>query len=104
MPSFLSFVAEAFLCRLLPSVLAAPEPAAPGEPSPPVTQKSLYTGLFVIGIPMLYFGAPLSTVFWVVGASSVLVLGHASMLEPGVVSKRWTRIPSGRHMAFIELY
>ena len=51
-----------------------------------MTQKSLYTGLFVIGIPMLWFAAPLSTVFWIVGASSVLILGHASMLEPGVVS------------------
>jgi hypothetical protein len=51
----------------------------------PVTQKSLYTGLFVIGIPLLWLAAPLSTIFWIVGASSVLILGHASMLEPGVV-------------------
>lgn len=51
-----------------------------------MTQKSLYTGLFVIGLPMLWIAAPLSTVFWIVGASSVLILGHASMLEPGVVS------------------
>jgi len=65
----------------------APEPAAPGDPAPPVTQKSLYTGLFVIGIPLLWIAAPLSTVFWIVGASSVLILGHASMLEPGVESE-----------------
>lgn len=63
----------------------APEPSATGE-SGPVTQKSLYTGLFVIGIPLLWLAAPLSTIFWIVGASSVLILGHASMLEPGVVS------------------
>lgn len=53
-----------------------------------MTQKSLYTGLFVIGIPLLWLAAPLSTIFWIVGASSVLILGHASMLEPGVVSIR----------------
>lgn len=64
---------------------AAPEPSATGETGP-VTQKSLYTGLFVIGIPLLWLAAPLSTIFWIVGASSVLILGHASMLEPGVVS------------------
>lgn len=65
----------------------APEPSVTGEPSGPVTQKSLYTGLFVIGIPLLWLAAPLSTIFWIVGASSVLILGHASMLEPGVVSE-----------------
>ncbi|KAK9899344.1 prenylated rab acceptor PRA1 [Cystobasidium minutum MCA 4210] len=64
----------------------APEPSATGE-SGPVTQKSLYTGLFVIGIPLLWLAAPLSTIFWIVGASSVLILGHASMLEPGVESE-----------------
>lgn len=69
----------------------AAEPAQPGDPAPPVTQKSLYTGLFVIGIPLMWFAAPLSTVFWIVGASSVLVLGHASMLEPGVVSQHHSR-------------
>lgn len=72
-----------------------------------VTQKSLYIGLFVVGthslpsipydnrldippfagIPLLYLGAPLSTFFWLVGASSVLILGHASMIEPGVESE-----------------
>ncbi|KAG8864635.1 hypothetical protein FRB96_005139 [Tulasnella sp. 330] len=52
-----------------------------------VTQKSLYIGLFVIGVPLLYLGAPLSTFFWLVGASSVLILGHASLIEPGVESE-----------------
>lgn len=52
-----------------------------------VTQKSLYTGLFVIGIPLLWFSSPLSTIFWIVGASGLLIVGHASLMEPGIESE-----------------
>ncbi|OBZ67103.1 PRA1-like protein [Grifola frondosa] len=52
-----------------------------------VTQKSLYTGLFVIGIPLLLYASPLGTFFWLVGASSVLILGHATIMEPGIESE-----------------
>ncbi|KAF9653812.1 prenylated rab acceptor PRA1 [Thelephora ganbajun] len=52
-----------------------------------VTQKSLYTGLFVIGIPLLLWASPLGTFFWLVGASSIIILGHASIMEPGVESE-----------------
>ncbi|KAI9062933.1 prenylated rab acceptor PRA1 [Trametes sanguinea] len=52
-----------------------------------ITQKSLYTGLFVIGIPLLWFASPFSTFFWLVGASAVLILGHACMIEPGIESE-----------------
>jgi len=55
-----------------------------------VTQKSLYTGLFVIGLPLLYIAAPLSTFFWLVGASSVIILSHAVLVEPGVESEYGT--------------
>lgn len=64
---------------------AAPEPMQVGEHV--VTQKSLYTGLFVIGIPLLWFASPLSTIFWIVGASGILILGHASLMEPGIESE-----------------
>lgn len=66
----------------------APEPLQVGDHV--VTQKSLYIGLFVIGLPMLYIGAPVSTFFWLVGASSILVLGHAAIVEPGVESEYTT--------------
>ncbi|CAH7669565.1 prenylated rab acceptor PRA1 [Phakopsora pachyrhizi] len=59
------------------------ESAAEGQV---VTQKNLYIGLFVIGIPMLWIAAPISTAMWLVGSSAVTVLGHASFLEPSVVS------------------
>jgi PRA1 family protein 1 len=52
-----------------------------------VTQKSLYTGLFVIGIPLLWLAGPFSAIFWLVGASSVLILSHASLMEPGIESE-----------------
>ncbi|KZS98059.1 ER to Golgi transport-related protein [Sistotremastrum niveocremeum HHB9708] len=52
-----------------------------------VTQKSLYIGLFVIGIPLLWWSSPLGTFFWLVGASLFLVLSHACLIEPGVESE-----------------
>jgi hypothetical protein len=52
-----------------------------------ITQKSLYTALFVVGIPLLWWSSPLGTFFWLVGASGVLILGHAMLLEPGIESE-----------------
>ncbi|KAF8160798.1 prenylated rab acceptor PRA1 [Crassisporium funariophilum] len=62
----------------------APEATQFGDHT--ITQKHLYTGLFVIGIPMFWWAGPFGTFFWLIGASSILVLGHASILEPGVES------------------
>ncbi|KAF8813807.1 prenylated rab acceptor PRA1 [Phlegmacium glaucopus] len=63
----------------------APEATQVGDHT--ITQKHLYTILFVIGIPMFWWAGPFGTFFWLVGASSILVLGHASLLEPGVESE-----------------
>jgi hypothetical protein len=52
-----------------------------------ITQKHLYTGLFAIGLPLLFFASPFATIFWLVGASSILILGHASLMEPGIESE-----------------
>jgi len=62
----------------------APEATQVGEHT--VTQKHLYTVLFVVGIPMFWWAGPFGTFFWLIGASSILVLSHASLLEPGVES------------------
>jgi PRA1 family protein 1 len=59
-----------------------------------VTQKSLYMGLFVIGLPLLWLSSPLGTFFWLVGASGVLILTHASVIEPGVESE-YASVPEG---------
>ncbi|PWN52800.1 prenylated rab acceptor PRA1 [Violaceomyces palustris] len=63
----------------------APEPMQVGEHV--VTQKSLYTGLFIIGLPLLWWASPVSLFFWLVGSSSFLVLGHAAFVEPPVSSE-----------------
>ncbi|PSR98924.1 hypothetical protein PHLCEN_2v4244 [Hermanssonia centrifuga] len=62
-----------------------PDPMQVGEHI--VTQKSLYLVLFVVGIPLLYVASPLSTIFWIVGASGILIVGHASLMEPGIESE-----------------
>jgi len=35
---------------------------------------------------MFLVAGPIGTAFWLIGASSVLILGHACLLEPGVES------------------
>ncbi|UZJ56439.1 hypothetical protein CBS101457_005759 [Exobasidium rhododendri] len=52
-----------------------------------ITQRGLYTGLFCIGLPMLWWASPVALIFWLVGSSAVLVLGHASFIEPPVSSE-----------------
>jgi len=63
----------------------APEPMQVGDHI--VTQKSLYTALFVIGLPLLWWASPFGLIFWLVGASSIVILGHACMIEPGIESE-----------------
>ncbi|WVO19533.1 uncharacterized protein IAS62_000820 [Cryptococcus decagattii] len=63
----------------------APEPMQVGDHI--ITQKSLYTALFVIGFPLLWIASPVSTFFWLVGSSAILILGHALLMEPGVESE-----------------
>jgi PRA1 family protein 1 len=41
----------------------------------------------VIGLPLLWLASPVMTFFWLVGASGVLILGHASLVEPGIESE-----------------
>ncbi|TFK54155.1 prenylated rab acceptor PRA1 [Heliocybe sulcata] len=52
-----------------------------------ITQKQLYTVLFCIGIPLLWWASPLGTFFWLVGASGVVIIGHACIMEPGIESE-----------------
>ncbi|KAJ7772542.1 prenylated rab acceptor PRA1 [Mycena maculata] len=63
----------------------APEPTQVGDYV--ITQKSLYLTLFCIGIPLLIFSGPLGTLFWLVGASGIVIILHAVMIEPGVESE-----------------
>jgi len=63
----------------------APEPLQFGEHV--VTQKTLYIGLFVIGLPLLWWASPVWTFFWLVGSSAVIILSHAALIEPGIESE-----------------
>jgi hypothetical protein len=40
-----------------------------------------------VGLPLLYLGSPVSTFFWLVGSSAILILGHACLMEPGLESE-----------------
>jgi len=49
-----------------------------------LSSTQLYTGLLVVAFPLFIFASPLSTVFFLVGASAVTIGVHASFLEPPV--------------------
>jgi hypothetical protein len=50
------------------------------------TTSQLYTGLFVITIPLGLWASPIGTALWLIGASGVSILGHAALLERDVAS------------------
>ncbi|GJN90965.1 hypothetical protein Rhopal_003979-T1 [Rhodotorula paludigena] len=62
-----------------------PEPVQFGSTT--IEPRHLYMVLLIVGIPILWLSAPLSAFFWLVGSSSVLILGHAAIVEPGVESE-----------------
>ncbi|KAK5110865.1 hypothetical protein LTR62_005576 [Meristemomyces frigidus] len=45
------------------------------------TSSQLYTALLVLAVPLGIWASPISTVLWLVGASAVTILGHASLLD-----------------------
>jgi len=46
--------------------------------------RQLQTGLICIAVPLFFFSSTLGTVFWIVGASAVTILGHAAIMQEGV--------------------
>ncbi|KAH8814749.1 ER to Golgi transport-related protein [Flagelloscypha sp. PMI_526] len=52
-----------------------------------ITQKHLYFALFSVGFVLLWISSPFATFFWLVGASGVIILTHASLIEPGIESE-----------------
>lgn len=45
------------------------------------TTLQLYTGLFVIAVPLFYIASLFQTFLWLIGASGVTILGHASFMD-----------------------
>ncbi|KAH0541932.1 hypothetical protein FGG08_003652 [Glutinoglossum americanum] len=46
-----------------------------------VTSSQLYTGLMIVAVPLGIWASPFSTVLWLIGATGVCVLGHASFMD-----------------------
>jgi hypothetical protein len=45
------------------------------------TSSQLYTALVCISVPLFFFASPISTALWLIGATGVSILGHASLME-----------------------
>ncbi|TVY41554.1 Prenylated Rab acceptor [Lachnellula occidentalis] len=45
------------------------------------SSSQLYTALLVVAVPLGIFASPISTILWLIGASGVSVLGHASFMD-----------------------
>lgn len=43
--------------------------------------SQLYTGLLIVAVPLGFLASPISTMMWLIGASGVSVLSHASLME-----------------------
>lgn len=46
-----------------------------------LSTSQLYTCLAVVAVPLGFIASPLSTVLWLIGASLVVIGGHASFME-----------------------
>ena len=45
------------------------------------TSSQLYTGLLCISVPLFFLSSPFATCLWLIGATGVSILGHASLME-----------------------
>ncbi|MCJ1406673.1 hypothetical protein MMC19_000740 [Ptychographa xylographoides] len=45
------------------------------------TTSQLYTGLLIIGVPLFIWASPIGTALWLIGATGVTILGHASFMD-----------------------
>jgi hypothetical protein len=45
------------------------------------TSSQLYTALLIIAVPLGIIASPIKTLFWLIGATGVSILGHASFMD-----------------------
>jgi hypothetical protein len=45
------------------------------------TSSQLYTALLVIAVPLGFIASPISALFWLIGATGITILGHASFMD-----------------------
>ncbi len=48
------------------------------------TTSQLYTGLVCVAVPLTFIASPITTFLWLIGATGVSILGHASLMERSV--------------------
>jgi hypothetical protein len=45
------------------------------------TSSQLYTALLIVAVPLGLYASPISTALWLIGATGVSILGHASFMD-----------------------
>nr|APE73920.1 RAB1 [Podosphaera xanthii] len=45
------------------------------------SSSQLYTALICISVPLGFLASPISTILWLIGASGVTIIGHASFMD-----------------------
>jgi hypothetical protein len=50
------------------------------------TPSQLYTAMLVLAVPLGIWASPFTTVLWLIGATGVTVLGHASFMDKPIES------------------
>ncbi|KAA8576230.1 hypothetical protein EYC84_006381 [Monilinia fructicola] len=45
------------------------------------TSSQLYTGLLIVAVPLGIIASPFTTLLWLIGASGVSIIGHASFMD-----------------------
>jgi hypothetical protein len=45
------------------------------------TTSQLYTGMYIIAIPVAIYASTFATALWLIGASGVTILGHAAFMD-----------------------
>lgn len=45
------------------------------------TSSQLYTALLIVAVPLGIWASPITTILWLIGASGVSILGHASFMD-----------------------
>ena len=50
------------------------------------TSSQLYTALACVAVPLTFIASPISTFLWLIGATGVSILGHASLMDKPIES------------------
>ncbi|KAL8843619.1 MAG: hypothetical protein Q9170_000123 [Blastenia crenularia] len=66
------------------------------------TTSQLYTGLFVIAVPLFIWANPIGSALWLVGATGVSILGHASFMDKPIDTAFSEEAPQERYFEEVD--